>query len=160
FLCREPAKSRGGWRLCTEFGIIFGGMLLFSERTWKHHAVTLLLPFAVILYALATQAWQLRRKYMVISLLGLVSAVMLSGSGIGSERTADLAQVYGVYLWTFLILLGVQAWMLSMGRTPQARSLAFGLVATAPGAPSPTGPIVAGYSESGREGGWAGPARI
>ena len=29
-------------------------MLLFSERTWKHHCVVLLLPFAVPAYVLST----------------------------------------------------------------------------------------------------------
>ena len=46
FACRTPRDDRVGWRLPAEFSVIFLGMLLFSERTWKHHAVTLLLPWA------------------------------------------------------------------------------------------------------------------
>ncbi|HEV3143573.1 MAG TPA: glycosyltransferase family 87 protein [Gemmataceae bacterium] len=160
FLCRQPAKVRGGWRLCAEFGIICLGMLIFSERTWKHHSVVLLLPFAVLTYSLANQAWSRRKKAVVISLLGVVLALMLSASGIGSERAADLAQVYGVYLWAFLILLGLQAWMLWMERTRQARRLACRLGTTGLSAPSPTGPSPAGDSECGRGADWAGPARI
>ena len=30
-----------------EFSVVVLGMLLFCERTWKHHCVTLLLPFTV-----------------------------------------------------------------------------------------------------------------
>jgi hypothetical protein len=112
WLCREPARVRGGWRLGAEFGIILVGMLLFSERTWKHHSVTLVLPFAVIVYAVAQSAWPRRGRSVVVGLLGIVQLLMLSASGIGSERAADLAQVYGVYFWAFLILLGLQAWML------------------------------------------------
>ena len=54
WVCRTPTTPREGWRLGAEFSIILLGMLLFSERTWKHHCVTLVLPFAVICYFLAT----------------------------------------------------------------------------------------------------------
>ena len=37
-------SERQGWRFAAECGLIVLGMLLFSERTWKHHAVTLLIP--------------------------------------------------------------------------------------------------------------------
>ncbi|MFO0970319.1 MAG: glycosyltransferase family 87 protein, partial [Gemmataceae bacterium] len=46
-VCRTPAADRSHWRLWAEFSLIALGMLLFSERTWKHHCVTLLLPIAV-----------------------------------------------------------------------------------------------------------------
>src|SRR5262245_10538738 len=42
--CRAPIRTRGGWRLAAEAGIIAVGMLLFSERTWKHHWVMLVVP--------------------------------------------------------------------------------------------------------------------
>ncbi|HLW65635.1 MAG TPA: glycosyltransferase family 87 protein [Gemmataceae bacterium] len=159
-LCRQPAKTRGGWRLCAEFGMICVGMLLFSERTWKHHSVVLLMPFAVVCSALTTQTFSRHGKYAIIGLLGLVLTLMLSASGVGSERAADLAQVYGVYLWAFLILLGVEAWMLWKCRIPQARRLACGLGATATGARAATPPTPAGDSGSGRAADWAGLARI
>ncbi len=47
--CRTPLTAQAGWRLCAEFALIVLGMLLFSERTWKHHCVTLMLPFGVLL---------------------------------------------------------------------------------------------------------------
>ena len=48
--CRTPRAGPGANnpRLAAEFSLIVLGMLLFSERTWKHHCVTLLLPFAVL----------------------------------------------------------------------------------------------------------------
>src|SRR5262245_20326907 len=60
-LCRAPVKVEGapttqvrrGWRLAAEYSLILVAMLLFSERTWKHHCVTLLLPFAVLCYGLS-----------------------------------------------------------------------------------------------------------
>ncbi len=50
--CRTPTEPRQGWRLAAEYSLVVLGMLLFSERTWKHHCVTLLLPFAVLCYYL------------------------------------------------------------------------------------------------------------
>src|SRR5262249_15324513 len=52
--CRTPPRPRDRSLLTAEYALVVLGMLLFSERTWKHHAVTLLLPFAVIIYTLAT----------------------------------------------------------------------------------------------------------
>src|SRR5262249_17996083 len=39
--CRTPTTQRASWRMAAEFGLVVLGMLLFSERTWKHHCVTL-----------------------------------------------------------------------------------------------------------------------
>ena len=80
-------------------------MLIFSERTWKHHCVTLALPFAVLLYGLATQPLSKTMRTILIAALAISMALMLSSSGLVGTRAADLAQVYGVYLWAFIILL-------------------------------------------------------
>ncbi len=103
--CRTPRQVRGGWRLASELALILVGMLIFSERTWKHHCVTLALPFAVLAYVLARVP--MRRGIRFALAIGLIGAVglMISASGLLSPRAADLAQVYGVYLWAFLILL-------------------------------------------------------
>ena len=45
---RRSKFDRTDWRWGAEFAVIVLGMLLFSERTWKHHAVVLLVPFAVL----------------------------------------------------------------------------------------------------------------
>ena len=52
--CRTPARTGLGWRLAAEFSLVVLGMLIFSERTWKHHCVVLILPFSVLSYYLAT----------------------------------------------------------------------------------------------------------
>src|SRR5262249_49266933 len=41
--CRTPLDRRQGWQLAAEYSLVVLGMLLFSERTWKHHCVTLML---------------------------------------------------------------------------------------------------------------------
>jgi hypothetical protein len=113
-LCRAPAKERGGWRLTCEFAIVMVGMLIFSERTWKHHCVTLALPFVVIAYALATIEMSRIMKAGVIAAVAAAIGLMISAGGIAGTRGADLAQVYGVYLWalmcTLAALIGLLAW--------------------------------------------------
>jgi hypothetical protein len=115
--CRQALAPRAGWRLAAEFAVVVLGMLLFSERTWKHHGVTLMLPFAVLCYYLATArpGWWLRR-YLIGTLLA-VALLMLTTSTVGSERgapsslvlawdaAAKMAQVYGAYVWAYVLLL-------------------------------------------------------
>ena len=90
-------------------------MLLFSERTWKHHCVTLVLPFAVICYYLATQTMGRWMRWGLVGCLAAVTLLMAStSSGLFADDSAkagdvaDLfakqAQVYGAYVWAFLIL--------------------------------------------------------
>lgn len=111
--CRTPTEPRAGWRLAAEYAVVTLGMLLFSERTWKHHSVTLVLPFAVLVYAVAR--CKLGRRWNVA--LGCVVAVALvlmvvPGLGGGKDRFetgrapdfAKLAQVYGAYTWAFVAL--------------------------------------------------------
>ncbi len=117
--CRTPTNSpcpplgkgepwRGQWGLAAEFSLVILGMLLFSERTWKHHCVTLLLPFTVLAYYLS--AYRPRRRGLVLA--GLVAALLLmltTGTGLSAQhnRLGELAQVYGAYVWAFGILAGV-----------------------------------------------------
>ncbi|HTU18043.1 MAG TPA: glycosyltransferase family 87 protein [Gemmataceae bacterium] len=106
---------RGGWRLSAEFSIILLGMLLFSERTWKHHCVTLVLPFAVICYYLATAApGKGMRAYLIISLAAtmlLMAATSNTGQDGASHHDrlyqlfAKQAQVYGTFVLAYFVLL-------------------------------------------------------
>src|SRR4029077_2375937 len=98
--CRTTIRSRQGWRLAAEFSLIVLGMLLFSERTWKHHCVTLLLPFTVLAGYLdrCRQATWLRGY--LIGTLAVVALLMASTSTTlleGSPAMAKLAQAYGAY---------------------------------------------------------------
>ena len=128
FCCRNPlAASRngaGGNRyLAAEFGLICIGMLLFSERTWKHHAVTLALPWAVWAGALATAtSWQVRAGWISLAVVAQIS-LWATSTGLLDDRTAKLGQVYGGYTWAFILLamgMAVTAWQ---GRKqPQGKS--------------------------------------
>jgi hypothetical protein len=105
--CRTPITDRTDWRLLAEFSVVALGMLLFSERTWKHHAVTLLLPFAVLAYQLsALRPPRATRNAVIATLVVSVALMTLTSSGLfdKQDRIGDLAQVYGAYLWAFLLL--------------------------------------------------------
>ncbi len=109
-----PAQRRG-WRLAAEFSIVLLGMLLFSERTWKHHCVTLVLPFAVICYYLATAAPSKGLRGYLIGSLAVTMVLMATTSNTASEGAAHhdrlyqmfakQAQVYGAFVLAYFVLL-------------------------------------------------------
>lgn len=115
WVCRTPTTPREGWRLAAEFSIILLGMLLFSERTWKHHCVTLVLPFAVICYYLATaSSGKGMRAYLIGS---LAAAMLLMAATSNTAHDGDVhhdrlyqlfakqAQVYGTFVLAYVVLL-------------------------------------------------------
>src|SRR5437899_1698118 len=118
--CRTPVlptTSRQGWRLAAEFSLVIIGMLLFSERTWKHHCVTLLLPFAVLSYQLALG--DERRVYLVGSLVAAHLLMTATSISLLGRDVGKLAQVYGAYVAAFGVLLAALAVVL---RQPRAQS--------------------------------------
>jgi hypothetical protein len=113
--CRTPTADRAGWRLPAEFSVVILGMLLFSERTWKHHCVTLFLPFAVITYQLSACPLSSRRKRLLIALVvAVVILTTATGTGLSGklDRLGKLAQVYGGYVWAHLLLLAALGMLL------------------------------------------------
>jgi alpha-1,2-mannosyltransferase len=105
--CRTPLGDRTDWKLQAEYAIVLLGMLLFSERTWKHHAVTLAVPFAVLCYVLSAFELPRLRRAMIVSSLAISSLLMLStstGSWVMHDLIGKTAQVYGAYVAAFIIL--------------------------------------------------------
>jgi alpha-1,2-mannosyltransferase len=101
-LCRSPRAERGGWRFAAECGLIVLGMLLFSERTWKHHAVTLLIPAAALAYA-ATLDLPRRLRGLVVGAL-VAAGLLMALPGLFGTHAGDLAMVYGTHTVAFLLL--------------------------------------------------------
>jgi hypothetical protein len=107
WVCRTPTQPRQGWRLAAEYGLVFLGMLLFSERTWKHHCVTQFLPFAVLAYYVATcRPGPKLRGYLIATLVVVTLLMGATSSGVVDNwnRTAKLAQADGAYVWANLLL--------------------------------------------------------
>jgi hypothetical protein len=108
WFCRTSTELRPSWQLMAEFAVVLLGMLLFSERTWKHHCVTLLMPFAVLAYCWSARvARRGPRWYVVGSVAAATLLITLTSTGLfdGQDRIGKLAQVYGAYVWAHLILL-------------------------------------------------------
>jgi alpha-1,2-mannosyltransferase len=104
--CRTTTATRQGWRLGAELSIVLLGMLLFSERTWKHHAVTLALPFAVLCYYLSAckpTGWL--RTLLIATLVGSTLLMATTATGLVPDDFAKLAQVYGAYVVVYGVLL-------------------------------------------------------
>lgn len=123
--CRTATQLRDGWRLAAEFSLVLLGMLLFSERTWKQHCVTLTLPFAVLSYCLATcRPRPLVRGYLIATLV-LVSLLMTTTStGLLTVPAAKTAQVYGAYVWCYLLLAAALGVLLLRRRSADALPVA------------------------------------
>jgi alpha-1,2-mannosyltransferase len=103
--CRTPTRPRARTLLAAEYSLVVLGMLLFSERTWKHHAVTLVLPFAVICYELARPGIGGRLRVGLISVLAAVQiALAATSTGLLPDRWGKRGQVYGAYTWAFVVL--------------------------------------------------------
>jgi alpha-1,2-mannosyltransferase len=120
----QPTTSRQGYRLAAELSLVILGMLLFSERTWKHHCVTLLLPFAVLVYYLSVcRPGILLRTYLIGSLavtLLLMTSTSTTGVSEALDEGAKMAQVYGGYVGAFLVLVTALVVILRRGRLQTA----------------------------------------
>jgi hypothetical protein len=114
--CRTRLTERDDWRLPAEFSLVILGMLLFSERTWKHHCVGLLLPFAVLVYVLAAdREFDRRLRTWLFVTVGMAAALMWLG-GLDNDFGKWL-EIYGVYVWTHLLLVSALAIVLRWCRT-------------------------------------------
>jgi hypothetical protein len=81
--------------------------------------VTLLLPFTVLMYYLATcQVEKKRRWFLIGALAAVVLLMILTGTGIGLDRFGKLAQVYGAYVWAFMLLIAAMVVMLRHQSAP------------------------------------------
>ena len=112
WLCR-PVQPQTGRRLietatwpilAAEWSFILIGMLLFSERTWKHHAVTLALPWAVIISAAYNSVFPFTRRFCIGATFIAMAGMWITSTGLLDDRTAKLGQVYGGYTVAFLIM--------------------------------------------------------
>ncbi len=117
FLCRSPRSERQGWRFAAECGLIVLGMLLLSERTWKHHAVVLLIPVAALAYATTLDLPHRVRRAVVGSLIA--AGLLMATPGLLGTRIADLALVYGTHTLAFALLTASLCLVLACGLKQQ-----------------------------------------
>lgn len=96
---RTPQAALG------EYALVALAMLLLSERSWKQHYVTLVLPLAFLL-SHASGAAPVRVRRRSLALVGFAFALTgLTGEGLLGERRSDLTEAYGAWTWAALALL-------------------------------------------------------
>ena len=106
-LCWTPVNGvsgvRSGLRIGAEFSLVLIGMLLFSERTWKHHGVVLILPLLLISMAVAcSPLWSWFRAFLIsMFCLGLLLTI---GPSLLNAEWQDLSLTYGSHTVMFLMM--------------------------------------------------------
>jgi hypothetical protein len=121
------STRRDGWQAAAEYGMIFLGMLLFSERTWKTHAVALAMPLAVLAYYVTLPAPRWATLTAWAAIVFSVVLMFLPGFSGGGERETvfhapglgKMALVYGAYTAVFLLQLTALVVMLRAGASSQ-----------------------------------------
>jgi hypothetical protein len=119
--CSARTTTPQSWRLAAEHGLVLLGMLLFSERTWKHHCVTLALPLAVVCYCLAWSRPGARRAWLGGTLAVVFGLLLVTGVGSGKDSPTALgkqAQLYGAYTLACLLLTGTLVFLLRKSPAP------------------------------------------
>lgn len=77
WLCRTKTDRRDDPRLLGEFSLVVLAMLFISERSWKHHYVTVLLPYTYLAYR-AFQPTIARRSRAVIGAALVLSTLLMA----------------------------------------------------------------------------------
>jgi alpha-1,2-mannosyltransferase len=112
--CRTQTQRRDDPRMLGEFALVVLTMLFVSERSWKHHYVTVLLPFTYLVYRLTLPTLARAARWTIAAALGLSALMMASTSsevgGLLLEEGHKLAQGYGLFFWAGVVLYATTAW--------------------------------------------------
>jgi hypothetical protein len=113
--CRTRAAGRRDPRLLGEFALVVLTMLFVSERSWKHHYVTVLLPITYLVYEAFSPRVGPRGRRAIWLALGLAFVLMAATSpelgGLFLEGQGhEVAQEYGLFMWSGVVLYAVVAW--------------------------------------------------
>jgi hypothetical protein len=127
--CRTPTGDRRDWRLACEYGLVALAMLLLSERTWKHHYVSMTLAVAAVVAHWALRETDRRRRTITLGALIATFLLMASTSTemggwlVRGKLGHKYAQAYGAFLMAGLVLFATVSWiLLRAGRAPAASS--------------------------------------
>jgi hypothetical protein len=115
WLCRTKVTKRTDPRLLGEFALCVLVMLFVSERSWKHHFVTLLLPFTYLGYRAFDKSISEVSRLIILAAIttaGLLMAMTSSEfGGLFFHREGHkIAQFYGMFFWAAVVLFITTAW--------------------------------------------------
>jgi alpha-1,2-mannosyltransferase len=113
--CRTRAARRDDPRLLGEFTLVVLTMLFVSERSWKHHYVTLLLPYTYLTYRVFLAGVPRWSRVLLATALAMSALLIATTSSEFGGLFADgqghkIAQGYGLFLWAGVVLYIATAW--------------------------------------------------
>ncbi len=132
FFCRTPTDDRRDPRLLGEIALVVLTMLFISERSWKHHFVTLLVPYTYLMWEFYLppkgrgSRWGIGGALCGSFLLMATTSTELGGL-FADGRGHEIAQGYGMFLWAAVLLYTAVAWRLHArgdGRATRVHSTA------------------------------------
>jgi hypothetical protein len=115
FLCRTKTTDRRDPRLLGEIALIVLTMLFLSERSWKHHYVTVLLPYSYLVGEFFSNRLGPRGRALLVGSWAITFSLMAAASadlgGLFAEGQGhEIAQGYGSFLWAGVLLYAMVAW--------------------------------------------------
>jgi alpha-1,2-mannosyltransferase len=91
-------------------------MLFVSERSWKHHYVTVLIPYTFLVYEFFSSRIGPRGRAVLVGSWALSFSLMAAASpdlgGLVADQGHEIAQGYGSFLWAGVVLYAMVAWRL------------------------------------------------
>jgi hypothetical protein len=113
-LCRTRTTDRRDPRLLGEISLVVLTMLFVSERSWKHHYVTVLIPYSYLMYEFFSSRVGPRGRALLVGSWALSFTLMAAASpdlgGLLAEQGHEIAQGYGSFLWAGVVLYAMVAW--------------------------------------------------
>jgi len=117
YFCRTKTADRRSPLYLAEISLVVLTMLFMSERSWKHHFVTLVFPYAYLMYELYSPLTSRRSRRwifgsLIASFLLMASTSTEFGGFFADGHGHEIAQGYGMFLWSSVVLYVAVAWRL------------------------------------------------
>jgi hypothetical protein len=147
-LTRTRTDRRDDPRLLGEFSLVVLTMLFVSERSWKHHYVTILLPLTYLTYRLFRPDISWRDKKIIAASLGAAMFLIATtsseiGGWFADGKGHKIAQFYGMYFWAGVVLYFATAWRVAVeSRWPSSSPQLVGAIESARPASAGTSKIL------------------
>src|SRR5205823_9872634 len=107
--------------LLGEFALVVLTMLFVSERSWKHHYVTVLLPITYLVSEFFSPRVGPRSRAAIVLAWALSFGLMAStsteiGGWFAEGQGHEIAQGYGLFMWAGVVLYATVGWRVWMRR--------------------------------------------
>lgn len=126
YCCRDKNNHRMHLSWLVQFSLVLAWMLLMSERSWKHHFVTLLPTLVLLCAELARSTRNCYKRAIIIASLVLAELLMATAGKDfwppGWRVCADYCQAYGVYAWATVILALTLVWSTHQERAVETQN--------------------------------------